>query len=92
MQNYPNSQAQLLASLCPDYHDGRPALDRILLAVDLLRVIHLALRAEAYHDDRKDLPAIADVTLTAVDLLDNARALLRQPSHEDLQEGGADAE
>ncbi|QIO53401.1 hypothetical protein HA461_20490 [Rhizobium leguminosarum bv. trifolii] len=42
-------------------------------AVDLLRTVHLALRARDYHDDR-DVEAISDVTSLAIDIIADALA------------------
>lgn len=52
-------------------HFGTKPETQIDYAVDLLRTVHLALRARDYHDDR-DVEAISDVTSLAIDIIADA--------------------
>lgn len=65
------------------------AIDQVDLAIDILRVVHLAMRANDYHGER-EVEAIADVTCTTIVVLDRALDLLRGDGNE-VEEGGADA-
>lgn len=54
-------------------HFGTNPETQIDYAVDLLRTVHLALRARDYHEDR-DVEAISDVTSLAIDIIADALA------------------
>lgn len=68
---------------------ANPAIDQINLAIDILRVVQLALRAGDYIDNH-DTEALSDVTYTTVELLSGARELLRDRGNE-VEEGSANA-
>ncbi len=70
MQQNHKSKGALGASLIADRFGTKPET-QIDYAVDLLRTVHLALRARDYHDDR-DVEAISDVTSLAIDIIADA--------------------
>ncbi|MGO7370088.1 hypothetical protein ACCT04_14750 [Rhizobium ruizarguesonis] len=64
------------ASLIADRFGTEPET-QIDYAVDLLRTVHLALRARDYHNDR-DVEAISDVTSLAIDIIADALTEINQ--------------
>lgn len=66
------------ASLIADRFGTRPT-DQINFAVDLLRTVHLALRARDFHNDR-DMEAVSDVTNFTIDVIADALAALGEAS------------
>lgn len=68
------TKASLLASRCPELHKS-PGLDHLDLAIELTKVIGLALRAEDYHTEAL-IRSTASVLDTTAELLTHSYKVL----------------